>query len=109
MLFDARAVKARAFGSNAGAGRRGATPSQAVRKVLGPTCKLGPVSTKPDVQAPRLAGAILCSVAALLLLLSSAFLYAFEAGGWGPGLLLLTGLGLLLAALKSFKSTGRSG
>ena len=42
-------------------------------------------------------------------MLSSAFLYTFESGGWGPGLLLVIGLGLLLAAVKSFKSNGRIG
>ena len=53
--------------------------------------------------APRLAGAVLCAVASLLLLLSSAYLFMGEAAGWGAGLLLLAGLGLLLTAVRSLK------
>jgi hypothetical protein len=62
------------------------------------------VSTKRETPAPRLAGAGLCAASSLLLLISSLYLFAREGGGWGAaGLLLLVGLGLMLAAVKSFR------
>jgi hypothetical protein len=54
--------------------------------------------------APRLAGAVLCAAASLMLLLSSVHLYAGEAGVWGAGLLFLIGLWLLWVAVGSFRS-----
>jgi len=51
---------------------------------------------------PRLIGAGLCASASLLLLLSSFCLFARDGHGRGAALLLLVGLGLLLAAMKSF-------
>lgn len=51
----------------------------------------------------------MCGAASLLLLACSVHLYAGEAGGWGAGLLLASGVGLMLAALKSAGWPGRSG
>jgi hypothetical protein len=62
-----------------------------------------------ETSKPRLAGAVLCGVAALLLLLCSFHMFAGGAGGWGPGLLLLVGAGLGLAAVKSVRWRGRLG
>lgn len=60
--------------------------------------------SKTETPKPRLAGAVLCGVAALLLLLCSLHLFAGGAGGRGPGmLLLLFGAGLALAAVKSVR------
>ena len=44
----------------------------------------------------------MCAAASLLLMLCSVRLFADEGFGLGAGLLLLTGLGLLMAAAKSF-------
>jgi hypothetical protein len=54
---------------------------------------------------PRLAGGVLCAIASILLLLSSVYMSAGNAEGGGAALILLVGLGLLLAALQSL---GRS-
>lgn len=51
----------------------------------------------------------MCGAASVLLLVCSVHLFAGEAGGWGAGLLLVAGLGLMLAALKSVGWPGRSG
>ena len=65
---------------------------------------------KTETSKPRLAGAVLCGVAAVLLLLCSFHMFVGEAGGRGPGLLLLVvGAGLALAAVKSFRERGRLG
>jgi hypothetical protein len=40
-------------------------------------------------------------VASVLVLACSVHLFAGEAGGWGGGLLLVAGVGLMSAALKS--------
>ncbi|HEX8285013.1 MAG TPA: hypothetical protein VF588_16750 [Pyrinomonadaceae bacterium] len=61
------------------------------------------------MSVPRLAGAVLCAAASLLLLVSSAQMFAGEAAGWGAGLLLVAGVGLFVAALKSVRSPRRSG
>lgn len=45
----------------------------------------------------------MCGAASLLMLVCSVHLFAGEAGGWGAGLLLVAGVGLLLAALKSVR------
>ena len=45
----------------------------------------------------------MCAAASLLLMLCSARLFADEGLGLSPGLLLLVGLGLLMAAVKSFR------
>lgn len=58
---------------------------------------------------PRLAGAVLCGAASLLLMVCSVHLFAGEAGGWGAGVLLVAAVGLMLAALKSVRWPGRSG
>ena len=50
---------------------------------------------------PRFAGAVLCAAASFLLMLCSVRLFADEGFGPGAGLLLLAGLGLLMAAVKS--------
>lgn len=50
----------------------------------------------------------MCAAASLLLLACSAHLFAGEAGGWGAGLLLVAGVGLLAASLKSVGWPGRS-
>ena len=60
------------------------------------------MSTKRERPMPRFAGAVLCAAASLLLMLCSVRLFADEGFGLGTGLLLLTGLGLLMAAAKSF-------
>jgi membrane-bound ClpP family serine protease len=60
------------------------------------------VSTNREIPTPRLIGAGLCASASLLLLLNSFYLFARDGHGWGAVLLLLVGLGLLLAAVKSF-------
>lgn len=58
------------------------------------------MSAKREIPTLRLAGAVLCVAASLLLLLSSVYLFARE----GRGLpLLLVGVGLLLAAVKSLR------
>lgn len=67
------------------------------------------MGTKGETPGPRLAGAVLCGAASLLLLICSVQLFVGESGGWGAGLLLVAGVGLLLAALKSVRSHGRSG
>jgi hypothetical protein len=51
----------------------------------------------------------LCGAASLLLLVCSVHLFTGEAGGWGAGLVLFAGVGLLLAALESVRRHGRSG
>ncbi|HEY0172500.1 MAG TPA: hypothetical protein VGB98_15870 [Pyrinomonadaceae bacterium] len=66
------------------------------------------MSTRRETSGPRLAGAVLCAAASLLLLACSAHLFAGEAGGWGAGLLLVAGVGLLAASLKSVGWPGRS-
>jgi hypothetical protein len=50
---------------------------------------------------PRLAGGVLCAAASVLLLLCSAYLLRGDAGGAGALPVLLVGLGLLVAAVKS--------
>jgi hypothetical protein len=50
---------------------------------------------------PRFAGAVLCAAASLLVMLCSVRLFADEGFGVGAGLLLLAGLGLLMAAVRS--------
>jgi hypothetical protein len=66
--------------------------------------------SKTQTSKPRLAGAVLCGVAALLLLLCSLHMFAGGAGGRGSGLLLLlVGAGLGLAAVKSVRERGRLG
>jgi hypothetical protein len=67
------------------------------------------VNTKKETPGPRLAGAALCAASSLLLLVCSVQLYAGGAGGWGVGVLLVAGVGLLLAALKSARPHGHSG
>jgi hypothetical protein len=64
------------------------------------------VSTKREIPAPRAVGTWLCATASLLLLVCSAYLFAVEGRGWGGGMLLAVGLGLMLAALKSRGATG---
>lgn len=51
----------------------------------------------------------MCAAASLLLLICSVRLFAGEASGWAAGMLLVAGLGLLLAAVKSIRAPGRSG
>lgn len=46
---------------------------------------------------------VLCAVASVLLLLCFIFLLTGDAGGAGAAPLLFVGLGLLVAAVKSFK------
>ena len=53
-----------------------------------------------------MAGAILCAAASLLLLLCALHLFA-GGGGLGAGLPSLAGVGLLLAAVKSFRESRR--
>lgn len=65
--------------------------------------------SKTQTPKMRLIGAVLCGVAALLLLLCSFHMFA---GGVsrGPGLLLLVvGAGLARAAVKSVRGSGRLG
>ncbi len=59
---------------------------------------------KRETSGPRVAGAVLCGAASVLLLVCSVHLFAGEAGGWGAGMLLVAGLGLMSAALKSVRS-----
>jgi hypothetical protein len=61
------------------------------------------MSANSESQAPRLFGAVLCAAASVLLLLSSLYLYAAGRDGGAVVPLLLFGLGLLLAALRSFR------
>jgi hypothetical protein len=49
----------------------------------------------------------LSAVASVLLMLCSARLLTDGGSGWGAGLLLLAGLGLLAAAVKSFRPKRR--
>jgi hypothetical protein len=65
--------------------------------------------SKTETSKLRLAGAVLCGVAALLLLLCSCHMFAGGVSGWGSGLLLLIGAGLGLAAVKSVRERGRLG
>jgi hypothetical protein len=65
------------------------------------------VSTRSETKAPRLAGAILCAAASLLLTLCALYMYAGEGVGWGAGLPLVAGVGLLPAALKSYRAARR--
>jgi hypothetical protein len=53
----------------------------------------------------RLAGAVLCATASLLLLGGSLYMFTGEGTSLGAVLLLLVGLGLLAAAVKSFKAS----
>jgi hypothetical protein len=64
--------------------------------------------SKTQTPKPRLAAAVLCGAAALLVLLCSLYMFASRAGGRSPGLLLLlVGLGLGLAAAKAVRDRGR--
>jgi hypothetical protein len=65
------------------------------------------VSTERALPTPRRAGAILCAVASLLLTLCSVRLFMDDGSGWSAGFLLLAGVGLLAAAVKSFRPKGR--
>lgn len=65
--------------------------------------------SKTETSKPRLAGAVLCGVAALLVLLCSLHMFAGRVNGWSPGLLLLVGALLALAAVKSARNRGRLG
>ncbi|MDT5272352.1 MAG: hypothetical protein QOH49_4538 [Acidobacteriota bacterium] len=65
--------------------------------------------SKTETSKLRLAGAVLCGVAALLLLLCSFHMFAGGVSGWGPGLLLIVGAGLGLAAVKSIGERRRLG
>ncbi|MET0626052.1 MAG: hypothetical protein ABW250_24170 [Pyrinomonadaceae bacterium] len=67
------------------------------------------MGTRRETSGPRVAGAVLCGAASLLLLVCSVHLFTGEAGGWGAGVLFVAGLGLMLAALKSVGALGRSG
>ena len=58
------------------------------------------MSANRETAAPRLFGAVLCAASSLLLLVSS--LYVDGRGGGAAALLLFVGLGLGLAAVKSF-------
>jgi hypothetical protein len=60
------------------------------------------VSANRETAAPRLFGAVLCAASSLLLLVSSLHLYVDGRGGGAAALLLFVGLGLGLAAVKSF-------
>jgi hypothetical protein len=64
------------------------------------------MSAKRETPMPRFAGAVLCAAASLLLTLCSVRLFAYEGLGLSAGLLLLVGLGLLAAAVKSFRPKG---
>lgn len=48
----------------------------------------------------------MCAAASLLLLACSVQLYAGGAGSWGAGMLLVAGVGLLAAAVKSVRPHG---
>ena len=49
----------------------------------------------------------MCAAASLLLLACSVQLFVGGAGSWGAGVLLVAGVGLMAAALKSFRPHGR--
>ena len=51
----------------------------------------------------------MCAAASLLLLVCSVHLFAGEGVVWGAGLLLVAGVGLLAASVKSVGLLGRSG
>ena len=61
------------------------------------------MSANRETAAPRLFGAVLCAASSLLLLVSSLHLYVDGRGGGAAALLLFVGLGLGLAAVKSFE------
>lgn len=58
------------------------------------------MSARRETPTPRLAGAVLCAAASFLLMLCSVLLFADEGLGLSAGLLLIVGLGLLMAAGK---------
>lgn len=62
------------------------------------------MGTKGETSGPRLAGAVLCGAASLLLMVCSVHLFMGESGGWGAGLLFVAGVGLMSAAWKSVRS-----
>src|SRR5215204_2485417 len=64
------------------------------------------MSAKRETPMPRLAGAVLCAAASLMLMLCSVGLFADGGLGWSAGLLLLAGVGLLAAAVNH---SGRRG
>lgn len=64
------------------------------------------MSAKRETPMPRLAGAVLCAAASFLLMLCSVHLFADVGFGLSAGLLLLAGVGLLAAAVKTLRPNG---
>lgn len=58
-----------------------------------------------NLQTLRVAGAVLCAAASVLLVAGSFYLFAGEGTSPGAVLLLLVGLGLLAAAVRSFRAS----
>ena len=60
------------------------------------------MSANSETPAPRLFGAVLCAAASLLTLVSALYLFAAGGGGRAALPLLIVGLGLGLAAIRTF-------